>query len=247
MIPTSIDGTDITGATIDGTDVTEITVDGQTVFTAGLDIPDSGNLQRHYDARQISNISTFTDLEGNNDLASVGGPSLVGSGIDGQQSVLYDGVDDLHQDTNAPVVSPEFTIAFVVEFVSVDTSTVEEFIASENFSGTPGLVIRNQEGEWGVSGAGNISGGTVDTNKHAGVFVKASDNNDILEIDGAQVASGDSGVRQMDGLLEFGATTFANRFANILLGEVMVWSVGQDIATRSDIFDYFAAEWGTGT
>jgi len=35
MIPTSIDGTDITGATIDGQDVQEITVDGQTVFTAG--------------------------------------------------------------------------------------------------------------------------------------------------------------------------------------------------------------------
>jgi len=34
MIPTSIDGTDITAATIDGTDVQEITVDGQTVFTA---------------------------------------------------------------------------------------------------------------------------------------------------------------------------------------------------------------------
>jgi hypothetical protein len=33
MIPTSIDGTDITGATIDGTDVTEITVDGDTVFS----------------------------------------------------------------------------------------------------------------------------------------------------------------------------------------------------------------------
>jgi len=34
MIPTSIDGTDITGATIDGQDVEEITVDGQTVFSA---------------------------------------------------------------------------------------------------------------------------------------------------------------------------------------------------------------------
>jgi len=34
MPPTSIDGTDITGATIDGSDVQEITVDGQTVFTA---------------------------------------------------------------------------------------------------------------------------------------------------------------------------------------------------------------------
>jgi len=32
--PTSIDGTDITGATIDGTDVTEITVDGDEVFSA---------------------------------------------------------------------------------------------------------------------------------------------------------------------------------------------------------------------
>jgi len=38
MIPTSIDGTDITGATIDGNDVQEITVDGQTVFSA---IPNS--------------------------------------------------------------------------------------------------------------------------------------------------------------------------------------------------------------
>jgi len=36
--PTSIDGTDITGATIDGTDVQEITVDGQTVFSASLDV-----------------------------------------------------------------------------------------------------------------------------------------------------------------------------------------------------------------
>jgi hypothetical protein len=32
--PTSIDGTDITGATIDGQQVEEITIDGQTVFTA---------------------------------------------------------------------------------------------------------------------------------------------------------------------------------------------------------------------
>jgi len=48
MPPTSIDGTDITGATIDGQDVQEITVDGQTVFTAGpslvVDNFESGNL-----------------------------------------------------------------------------------------------------------------------------------------------------------------------------------------------------------
>jgi len=38
MPPTSIDGTDITGATIDGTDVQEITVDGQTVFTSVVEV-----------------------------------------------------------------------------------------------------------------------------------------------------------------------------------------------------------------
>jgi len=40
MIPTSIDGTDITSATIDGTDVTKITVDGQTVFSAEATLQD---------------------------------------------------------------------------------------------------------------------------------------------------------------------------------------------------------------
>jgi len=39
MIPTSIDGTDITAATIDGTDVQEITVDGDVVFSAGPTLP----------------------------------------------------------------------------------------------------------------------------------------------------------------------------------------------------------------
>jgi len=54
MPPTSIDGTDITGATIDGTDVTEITVDGQTVFTAGPDIPDNAI---YYEGEQVFSIT----------------------------------------------------------------------------------------------------------------------------------------------------------------------------------------------
>jgi len=48
--PTSIDGTDITGATIDGTDVQEITVDGDVVFSAAPTIIEdfeSGNLNAY--------------------------------------------------------------------------------------------------------------------------------------------------------------------------------------------------------
>ena len=50
--PTSIDGTDISGATIDGQDVEEITVDGDVVFSAGpppgtIDDFEDGNLNEY--------------------------------------------------------------------------------------------------------------------------------------------------------------------------------------------------------
>jgi len=67
MIPTSIDGTDITGATIDGTDVTEITVDGQTVFSATglLEGFESGSLSTQYggDTADFS-VQSSTVFEG---------------------------------------------------------------------------------------------------------------------------------------------------------------------------------------
>jgi len=74
MIPTSIDGTDITGATIDGQDVQEITVDGDTVFTAG---PPPGNFQ--FDAQDLSlangdPVTSWPDTLGRDTLT--GGTSL---------------------------------------------------------------------------------------------------------------------------------------------------------------------------
>jgi len=65
--PTSIDGTDITGATIDGTDVQEITVDGQTVFTAGppvIDDFESGNLN-NYTQTGGKTVSSSNPISGN--------------------------------------------------------------------------------------------------------------------------------------------------------------------------------------
>jgi len=98
--PTSIDGTDITGATIDGTDVQEITVDGQTVFTAvppppqfaihqwkmdegtGTTVADSigsldATLQNGAGWQSDSNAvgGTTTDYDGSNDIAEVIGSS----------------------------------------------------------------------------------------------------------------------------------------------------------------------------
>jgi len=64
MIPTSIDGTDITGATIDGQDVEEITVDGDTVFSAGpriIDDFETGNLNAYTGATTSFSTPTFAN------------------------------------------------------------------------------------------------------------------------------------------------------------------------------------------
>jgi len=59
--PTSIDGTDITGATIDGTDVTEITVDGDTVF-GGITVVD--DFER-------TNLAHYSGSTSNYEISSV--------------------------------------------------------------------------------------------------------------------------------------------------------------------------------
>ena len=69
--PTSIDGSDITGATIDDTDVQEITVDGDVVFSAGLNLNDfvaPGNLVSYYPFSGNVNDETRTGgfLDNNN-------------------------------------------------------------------------------------------------------------------------------------------------------------------------------------
>ena len=67
MIPTSIDGTDITGATIDGTDVQEITVDGDVVFSAVTPVIDdfeTGNLNSYTTLSSGLAVTTTNPFEG---------------------------------------------------------------------------------------------------------------------------------------------------------------------------------------
>jgi hypothetical protein len=82
--PTSIDGTDITGATIDGQEVKQITVDGDTVFTA---FPDS--LISHYKFEQ-----NVLDSVGENDLTNNGSGAFTTASKFGDFAKSYDGSDD---------------------------------------------------------------------------------------------------------------------------------------------------------
>jgi len=120
--PTSIDGTDITGATIDGTDVTEITVDGDTVFTAGPDIPVGGVSRWTFNNADISN-NTLNDFWGSNDGTIEGMTTTTGIyPYDSGEAGNFDGVDDRVVFGQIPELSnvSEFSIAVWVNIDSGD-------------------------------------------------------------------------------------------------------------------------------
>jgi len=111
--PTSIDGTEITGATIDGQEVQEITIDGQTVFEA---VALSDTLFAQYDFRQEDGSVPVVDQSGNGNTLVSGSYSGVSRSIGGQQAGDFDGTDSvgLGGELSNPVQMP-LVIYFVME------------------------------------------------------------------------------------------------------------------------------------
>jgi hypothetical protein len=95
MPPTSIDGTDITGATIDGQDVQEITVDGQTVFEA-VSIPNS--VIHHYNPANFT-AGNWPDEVGTSDMGTISGLTFDASAFANNGGVAGDGNDHGLSDT----------------------------------------------------------------------------------------------------------------------------------------------------
>jgi len=124
MPPTSIDGTDITGATIDGTDVQEITVDGQTVFQA-VTIPNSAINQYKLDE---GSGTTVADSIASNDLTTSGSPTWYSdSDLVGGQGLDFDGSDDEAVGNYIPGIGGDsaFSIAFTLDLTRTNDRNVD--------------------------------------------------------------------------------------------------------------------------
>jgi len=105
--PTSIDGTNITGATIDGQEVQEITIDGETVFTAGPNPADFFDIFYAMDegsGASLTDTNSFTDASWNGSWVSST------EGFNGSH-LEFDGNGDffVSNDTSSPIGS---TFAF---------------------------------------------------------------------------------------------------------------------------------------
>jgi len=94
--PTSIDGTDITGATIDGTDVQEITVDGDVVFSSALtfnDAIENDDLSMFTGDTSLFSTTTAESQQGSRSLAVTNGESGT-TGLNGSQIISTSGLDN---------------------------------------------------------------------------------------------------------------------------------------------------------
>jgi len=179
MIPTSIDGTDITGATIDGTDVTEITVDGQTVFTAVPSNPVAdANLVHWIPFRGTptdikGNMGTLVTNGGNPTIQPSGGVNDPYTGGDGDNSgyLELDGNDSLATSSSGVFINDDNDLTTMV-WVKPDSTGSSQTIVNGNgtrlafgidlsFAPASGL----QAIKLDAGGFRAISGGTPDTTK----------------------------------------------------------------------------------
>jgi len=113
--PTSIDGTDITGATIDGQDVQEITVDGQTVFAA---LPDS--VTNRWPSDEGSG-TTLADSLGDTDISLTFNRWASGSQFNGGAAPDYDSPsDDLGEAVDLGANDSAFSLGFWTDNISAD-------------------------------------------------------------------------------------------------------------------------------
>jgi len=154
MIPTSIDGTDITGATIDGTDVTEITVDGQTVFSP---LPDSADILVDYDVSATTSTNSIPDTTGNQ-------PDATG---DTYTTTTANGVRlaQLRSDTLEADFSPTISLPVTIFWVSKHVSNQSSAYLWSNDE--DGWHMENAGADWSYFTRNNATGaefGTGDTN-----------------------------------------------------------------------------------
>jgi len=197
--PTSIDGTDITGATIDGTDVQEITVDGQTVFSAVGDAFAPNPLVQY--PMDEGSGSTISDAFAQEPDGTFSGPTFISdSDLVGGFGVDFDGSNDEINLTNPAYLQTPFTVTILV---TVELDSIANDQTFFNLISDSGLVValgtsvsnngelatRNQSGSVSLSGALSIS-----TKHRVGAVYKSSSTSEII-IDGVKNQDGTNTCR----------------------------------------------------
>jgi len=192
--PTSIDGTDITGATIDGQDVEEITVDGQTVFTAVPAVPQPNVGHFKADSLGLSDgdpVTAWTDQSTNAvDISVSGGnPIFAANDLNGLPGVDFNG-GDFKSDTSFSFATP--LVSYIVwDYARVNPDEVI-FDGLNDFN--PELAVAPRSGVDNLFAA-NGTGISAQVNLSGPLAIKIvfDGTNSSINVNGNLIASGDLG------------------------------------------------------
>jgi hypothetical protein len=254
--PTSIDGTDITGATIDGTEVQEITVDGQTVFSAG--IPDSALTQdlvawyrfEDGDARDYASSSEFPSVSWGDSTSydgTVNGATFQSSGgvtdfEDGANSGAFefDGQDDF--------ISFLYDLSFSQMSVSLWAfqrsypTFLSNFISDVEIDGSADNIIRsNSDNNTILFQSGGNSTSAPITSLNAWHHYAFTNDGSTLTgyIDGNQVTSTACNAPnfQIGNISRYTGGGLADRFVDGFIDDVRYYKRGLSDQEISDIYN----------
>jgi len=246
MPPTSIDGTDITGATIDGTNVQEITVDGQTVFTAGPPLPTAGLLHR-YDASELTgetdgqNVDTLPDLAGSNDLSRTGTVEYAINAINGLPGLeTFQGGDGIM--TGGSVLSQPFAVWYAYDFISSGTE-------SQVFANSGGFDVGVRPSQVGVNNifaGSNLDAGSPITGQQVAGW--EFDGSSSAIYDGTtQLVTGNAGSNGTSGgfiLFNRRLSVGNDKALNALYGEMLIYDMSDPGYSETDVANYLGEKWG---
>jgi len=230
MPPTSIDGTDITGATIDGTDVTEITVDGDTVFTAGPQAPQSGLLHEWDWSVASTTTSLVEDQVGTADLTG----SFNGFGtINGIQAGNFD-TTAIFETSGIQSFNSNRLIATV--FQSNPNAANTQFIWSDDANS---VLHYESAGNYRFQQPSLIQSGGANSDPHISLVL--IDSTDVIRLDGTQIASGNAGS---DTMSELNVGTDGSGGGPLLgqIGEILMYNLS--LANIGLVESYLSDKWG---
>jgi len=237
MPPTSIDGTDITGATIDGTDVQEITVDGDTVFSATPPVPFQNDLIVRYDFSQENGNTPVSDLSGNGlDLIN-GSYSGVSRSINGVQAGEFDGSNDRLDTGSFTIRSQPWTFAMVFD---MDLSTTRDQ-ALFTYVDPPDFAVFEWDNPFRWNGGGAVDGST---NQSVQLIAgTANTTNTNIREEGTQTGTGSIGNRGVD-FIALGVQARNNiDYYDGLIGEFLIYDGALSTSQFQQVETYLSNKW----
>ena len=214
----------------------------RSVSTGVTAIPDSGLVQ-DFNAQDTGTVTvngtvTQWDDQSGNDYHLTGDASdLVSDGINGNPSVLFDGVDDRLTATDEATSLP-FELFAVVEMQTTPDGH-QIFIDGE----TDRAVMADDNGDWeAFAGDSSFFAGSPDTDPHILHWIYESDSLTIRE-DDITLGSDETASNDLHDL-SMGADLTGDRNAHILFGRLLRYNRLLDADERDRVHTGLSSEWG---